>query len=70
MQCGVRLVRHALRTRNCSGGEIEVESESAFREQCLAEPPAVERAPLSETLFKASSSRILPAPFALRSICD
>src|SRR5262245_13366870 len=30
-----------------------------------AEPPAVERAPLSETLIKSPRSRALPAPFAI-----
>jgi len=30
-----------------------------------AEPPEVERAPLSETLIKSPRSRALPAPFAI-----
>jgi hypothetical protein len=34
-------------------------------ERCIAEPPEVERAPLSETLIKSPRSRVLPAPFAI-----
>src|SRR5262245_50254604 len=34
-------------------------------EMCIAEPPEVERAPLSEILIKSPRTRALPAPFAI-----